>query len=537
MGRNGIISFRSLAGRLETGKDVMQKQGQGQGQGQKLSQKQSLSQKLSPQQIQYIKLLQLPTMGLEQKVKEELEMNPVLEEADPMEEMESLDSQQEEKWEEGESDSDSDEAATDPVDQNEEIDWESFLHNTEFDGNTYGSSRPDSSGGEDWRDLPNPYHESLLEELEQQVALLELDDTEKLIAEQILGSIDEDGYFRRDPDAVVDNIAFNHGVLGSTESVEEVRKKIQRLEPVGVASRDLRDCLLVQLEMMDRDDEIHELALQMIRDEWTAFERKHFDKLRKRLDVDEDTLKEIFNVIKGLDPKPGAVSNPDDDNTQYIEPDFEVYFEPDEESEGDEEGDFVIRLNQRNVPPLRISPSYKEMWDNLKKNKDEDTGQAKNFIKDKIESAQWFIESIRQRQNTLMDTMRTIVELQKEFFKFGEGLRPMILKDIAERVNLDISTISRVVNGKYVQTNFGVFELKYFFSEGLETESGEDVSSREVKNLLQEIIENEDKSKPLSDQALTKKLKKEGFKVARRTVSKYREQLNIPVARLRKQMV
>ncbi|MEX0994500.1 MAG: RNA polymerase factor sigma-54, partial [Balneolaceae bacterium] len=512
------------------------------GQGQKLSQKQSLSQKLSPQQIQYIKLLQLPTIGLEQRVKEELEMNPVLEEADPLEEMESLDAQQEE-WEESKSDSgpDQDESDPDPVDQHEEIDWESFLHNTEFDGNTYGSYSSGGSGDEEWTDLPNPYHESLLEELEQQVALLELDETEKLIADQILGSLDEDGYFRRDPDAVVDNIAFNYGSLSSIETVEKVRKMIQRLEPAGIASRDLRECLLVQLEMMDRKDEVHQLAIRMIRDEWKAFERKHFEKLKSRLDIDEERLKKIFDHIRGLDPKPGAVSNPDEDNKQYIEPDFEVYFEPDEKNKEEDAGKFVIRLNQRNVPPLRISPSYKKMWDNLKnedkKKEEKDTGQAKSFIKNKIESAQWFIESIRQRQNTLMNTMRTIVELQEDFFKFGEGLKPMILKDIAERVNLDISTISRVVNGKYVQTNFGVFELKYFFSEGLETESGEDVSSREVKKLLKDLIDNEDKSKPFSDQALTECLQKEGFKVARRTVSKYREQLNIPVARLRKQIM
>ncbi|MEX2368324.1 MAG: RNA polymerase factor sigma-54, partial [Balneolaceae bacterium] len=512
-------------------------------QGQKLSQKQSLSQKLSPQQIQYIKLLQLPTIGLEQRVKEELEMNPVLEEADPSEEMESLDAQQEDnEWEklkpESEADTDSNESEPDPVDRNEEIDWESFLHNTEFDENSYGSYRG-SGGDEDWRDLPNPYHESLLEELEQQVGLLELDETEKLIADQILGSLDEDGYFRRDPEAVVDNIAFNYGSLSSTETVEKVRKMIQTLEPAGIASRDLRECLLVQLELMDREDDVHKLALRMVRDEWTAFERKHFEKLKNRLEVDEEVLKEIFEHIKGLDPKPGAVSHPDEDNKQYIEPDFEVYFEPDEKSEQEDEGEFVIRLNQRNVPPLRISPSYKRMWDELKKGdsqkKEKDAGEAKSFIKDKVESAQWFIESIRQRQNTLMNTMKTIVELQKDFFKFGEGLRPMILKDIAERVNLDISTISRVVNGKYVQTNFGVYELKYFFSEGLETESGEEVSSRVVKNLLKDLIDDEDKSKPYSDQALTEKLQKEGFKVARRTVSKYREQLNIPVARLRKQ--
>ncbi|MDZ7682367.1 MAG: hypothetical protein U5J63_11810 [Fodinibius sp.] len=230
-----------------------------------------------------------------------------------------------------------------------------------------------------------------------------------------------------------------------------------------------------------------------------------------------------------------------DDTQNYIEPDFEVYYQPAErDKDGQEkEGDFVISLNNENVPPLRISPHYKEMWDDLKKKKtkSKQKKETKNFIKSKIESAQWFIDSIRQRQNTLMNTMKTIVALQEEFFKHGEGLKPMILKDIAERVNLDISTISRVVNGKYVQTHFGVFELKYFFSEGIETDSGEEVSSREVKNTVQEIVDNEDKQSPLSDQAIVKKLKKHGYKVARRTVSKYRKKLNIPVARLRKQIM
>lgn len=497
--------------------------------GQYLSQKQSLQQRLSPQQIQYIKLLQLPTIALEQRVKQEMEVNPVLEEADQFED--DFDEDQNSEWESADTSQKDDEV--DPVDQNEEIDWEEFMHNTEYEGKTYSYG---SSGNEDWRDLPNPYHETLLEELEQQVSLLDLNDDEKLIATQILGSLDEDGYFRREPEAVVDNIAFNHGVLTSVSQVEEVRKKIQRLEPVGIASSDLRDCLMAQLETMENHSAERELAMKIVRDEWEAFEKKHFDKLKSRLNADADHLKDAFDVIKGLDPKPGAVTNPDDDNQQYIEPDFEVYYEPSEENE--EDGEFVISLNQRNVPPLRISPKYKEMWDQLKHKKNStDKGQAKSFIKDKIESAQWFIESILQRQNTLISTMKTIVALQEDFFKYGEGLKPMILKDIAERVNLDISTISRVVNGKYVQTNFGVYELKYFFSEGLETESGEEVSSREVKNTLEEIIANEDKSKPLSDDALAKKLKEKGYKVARRTVSKYREKLNIPVARLRKQIV
>lgn len=500
--------------------------------GQQMNQKQSQQQRLSPQQIQYIKLLQLPTIALEQRVKEELEVNPVLEEA----ENDSLDEMESQEWEtEAENNEE-----LDPVDQNEEIDWDEYMHDDDESYSGGGSYGGGGGGNESWRDLPNPYHETLLEELEHQVSLLDLNEEQKLIADQILGSLDHDGYFRREIEAVVDNIAFNEGTLTSKEEVENVRKQIQRLDPIGIASRDLRDCLLVQLEMMENDSEARQIAIKMLRDHWDLFEKKHFKKLKKKLDIGSDKLKAAFECIKGLDPKPGGVGNAVDDTQNYIEPDFEVYYQPSEKKNDDNEeaGDFVITLNNGNVPPLRISPRYKEMWDDLKKKKKKtkQTKETKNFIKNKIESAQWFIDSIRQRQNTLMNTMKTIVALQEDFFKHGEGLKPMILKDIAERVNLDISTISRVVNGKYVQTHFGVFELKYFFSEGIETENGEEVSSREVKNAVREIVNNEDKNSPLSDQSIAEKLKGRGYKVARRTVSKYRKMLNIPVARLRKQI-
>ncbi len=493
-----------------------------------MNQKQSQQQRLSPQQIQYIKMLQLPTIALEQRIKEELEVNPVLEEA---ERDNGLD--ENEEWETERANDEE----LDPVDKNEEIDWDEFMHNSDYEGSNY-SGGSGYGGNESWRDLPNPYHESLLEELEHQVGLLNLNEEQKLIADQILGSLDHDGYFRREIEAVVDNIAFNKGTLTNAEEIEKVRKQIQQLDPLGIASRDLRDCLLVQLEFMD-DEDGRDVAIQMLRDHWELFEKKHFSKLKKRLGVGDEELKAAFDCVKGLDPKPGAVGNAVDDTQNYIEPDFEVYYQPSEENGAEEEGDFVISLNNGNVPPLRISPRYKKMWDDLKKKKktNKQTKETKSFIKSKIESAQWFIDSIRQRQNTLMNTMKTIVALQEDFFKHGEGLKPMILKDIAERVNLDISTISRVVNGKYVQTHFGVFELKYFFSEGLMTADGEEVSSREVKNAVQDIVDTEDKQKPLSDQAIVKKLKKRGYKVARRTVSKYRKKLNIPVARLRKQII
>lgn len=496
--------------------------------GQFLSQRQTLQQRLSPQQIQYIKLLQLPTLAFEQRIKEEMESNPALEESENFSEKEAPEPDPQsplEQEERTEADQDTD------VDdrRNEEIDWEELLHNDDYEGSGYNRK---SGQDEEWIDLPKPYHESLLEELEHQVGLLSLDERQVLIADQILGSLDNDGYFRREISSVVDFIAFNHGTLVMEEEVEAVLKKIQRLEPTGVAARDLRECLLLQLEALDPGIPGASLAYRMLRDEWAAFEKKHFDRLKKKFNADDEALTDAWEVIQGLDPKPGAME--DDSYTfDYVTPDFEVKFVPEEEG-GD--GEFLISLNGRNVPPLRISPVYKTMWEDAKKKKTESNAQKETqlFIKNKIESARWFMESILQRQNTLLNVMRTIVALQSEFFKNGAGLRPMILKDIAERVSMDISTISRVVNGKYVQTNFGVYELKYFFNEGLETADGEEVSNREVKNLLAEIIQKENKQQPLSDLALVKELKKSGYIIARRTVSKYREQLNIPVARLRK---
>lgn len=502
------------------------------GSGQHLSQKQSLQQRLSPQQIQYIKLLQLPTLALEQRIKEEMELNPVLDE--PEEESPDEESNEYETISDSDKETDGDDE-TDPVDQNEEIDWESFLADDELEGMPNTRYNPEE---EEWRDLPKPYHESLLEDLENQVGLLNLTEREQMVADQILGSIDSDGYFRRDLNAIIDSIAFTEGKLIMEEEAEAVLKKVQRLDPPGIAARDLRECLITQLEMMDGDTHGRNLAIQMLTDHWELFEKKHFDKLKKKLNIDDEDLRDAYECIQLLDPKPGFTeTSPDSHN--YVIPDFEVYYKPaaEDEEEDSDEGEFIINLNSRNAPQLRISPKYKKMWDDLSKQKKTNNSEIKetrNFIRSKLESAKWFIDSILQRQNTLMSVMQTIVALQENFFKNGEGLRPMILKDVAERIHMDISTISRVVNGKYVQTPFGTYELKYFFNEGLETEDGEEVSNREVKNILQNLVENEDKRKPLSDQALAEALKEKGYMIARRTISKYREQLGIPVARLRK---
>lgn len=491
-------------------------------------QQQSLQQKLSPQQLQYIKLLQLPAMALEQRIKEEMEANPVLEEVDPGE-FDSVDSAEAE-----ESPKEENEEALESLEEHE-VDWDEFDTNTEYEGENFSTSyNPER---EEWRDLPNPYNASFLEELEEQVSLLDFSEEEELIADQILGSLDEDGYFRREPEAVVDNIAFNHGVLIDEEMVDEVRKKIQQLEPIGIASKDLRDCLLVQLKASEKNLPGRQLAINIIQNAWKAFEKKHFNKLLQKFNIEREDLQQAFEAIRHMDPRPGSVASDMEETQNYIEPDFEVFWRGAGEG-GNQHGEFVINLNQRNAPSLRISPEYKQMWEDIKAKKEKKTNsETRTFMKSKIDSAQWFIESIRQRQNTLMNIMKTIVALQEDFFKFGEGLRPMILKDVAERIGMDISTVSRVVNGKYVQTYSGVYELKYFFNEGLETDSGEEVSNRVVKNILQNLIDKEDKQKPYSDQELTDMLNDKGYKVARRTVSKYREQLNEPVARMRKQVI
>ncbi len=504
-------------------------------------QKQSLQQRLSPQQIQYIKLLQLPTLMLEQRIKQEIESNPILE-PDEGEELEvdgAETSDTSETTDSADSDSSSEEESS--VDDMNDIDWEAYFHD---DADEYSPSyRRDDR--EDWQDLPKPYISSLVELLEHQTALLDLEESQKKLADQIIGSIDADGYLRRDLSTIIDAVAFNDGVIVSNDEAEEVLHQIQRLDPPGIAARNLRECLLIQLEVLDLNDPNRNLAIEILDKAWPQFENKHYDKILKKLNITKEQLRKAQQLILMLDPKPGDADvylNPN----HFIVPDFEVFYEESGDDAGSEQGDFVIRLNERNRSNVRISHRYKEMWDALESDRKgksigksdhaDDSQEARKFIREKMESARWFIENIRQRQQTLLETMKTIVALQEDFFKTGKGLRPMILKDVAERIHMDISTVSRVVNGKYVQTPFGVFELKYFFTEGLETDSGESVSNREIKNVLQEIVAGEDKSTPFSDDALAALLKSKGFPIARRTVSKYRDQLGISVARLRKEM-
>jgi RNA polymerase sigma-54 factor len=488
-----------------------------------LSQRQSLQQKLSPQQIQYIKLLQLPTLALEQRIKAELESNPLLEEGD--EEMEEpVENEHEPIQAEAEAE------APEERNSDDEFDWDEFLNNPD---DLYGyKAKVDQGEEDDQREIPMPYRASMTEHLREQLGMLDLADHEEVVAEQIIGSIDEDGYLRRPVESILDDIMFNQGLMLTEDDVLAVLRRIQRLDPVGIAARDLQECLLVQVEVLPDGTPGRDNALRILDTAYKAFTMKHFDQIMRKLNLEEEDLKEAFDLIQRLNPKPGEGEFAP--STNYITPDYTVEYT---------DGEFSISLNGSNAPELRISRHYRNLWNQLSSDKRAggENGQqdeTRQFLKNRMESARWFINSINQRRQTMLKVMQALVELQEEFFRLGEGhLKPMILKDVADRIGMDISTISRVVNGKYVQTEFGVYELKYFFSEGLTTDSGEEVSNKEVKAIIERIISDEDKAKPLSDQRIAKMLEKKGFNIARRTVTKYREQLGIPVARLRKEIV
>ena len=484
-----------------------------------LSQKQSLQQKLSPQQIQYIKLLQLPTLALEQRIKAEMEINPLLEEGeDDIDEVDKA-----ETTEEPAQTTEEKEASTD-----EEYDWNELLDNGD---DLYGyKARVDRSAEEDQRDYVQPAMESVLESLRSQLTFLQLSESEELVADQIIGSIDDDGYLRRPLESIIDDLAFNHGVLLAEADVEDILQRVQRLDPVGVASRNLQECLLVQLDMLPEEVPGRDTAVEMLQRAYKEFTMKHYDAIKRRLRIEGSELKEAYDLIQRLDPKPGEGDFSESSN--YVTPDFTVKYDDDE---------FVIYLNSANTPELRVSRSYRDMLEKIVSEKASSAPayepETKQFLKTKFESARWFINSIQQRRQTMTLVMHEIVHQQEEFFRLGEGhLKPMILKDIADVIRMDISTISRVVNGKYVQTDFGVYELKYFFSEGLSTEDGSEVSNKEVKAIIDAIISVEEKKKPLSDQKIASMLSEKGFHIARRTVTKYREQMGIPVARLRKEI-
>ncbi len=480
---------------------------------QRLSQK--LLQKLSPQQIQLMKLLQVPTALLEQRIKDELEANPALEEGN------------EEKEDEFSNEESSDSS-------NDELDVTDYLpDDDDMAAYKMRSGTRSKSNEEDNKTIPIPVTKTFHEHLEQQLSMYDLNEKENTMALQLIGSIDEDGYLRREIEAISDDLAFSQNIFVEEEDLQKVLEIIKSFDPVGVGAKNLQECLLLQLKRKENNNKAINLAIEIIENYFDEFAKKHYDKLMAKLDINDDDLKEVIEEIVSLNPKPasGYSEGSHSKSTQYVIPDFTIL---------NNSGDLEIILNSKNAPELMISESYKSMLTSYaaSSKKDKEQKKAVQFIKQKIDAAQWFIDAIRQRQATLMATMGSILEFQYEYFLTGDEtkLKPMILKDIAEMTDLDISTISRVTSSKYVQTEFGTYLLKYFFSESLQMEDGEEVSTKEVKSILSDFVNNENKKKPYSDQKLMDMLKEKGYNIARRTVAKYREQLNIPVARLRKEL-
>lgn len=481
---------------------------------QKLQQK--LLQKLSPQQIQMIKLLEVPAMQLEQRIKKELEENPALEEGpdddDPRVE-------EEEDINEG-NETEQDEFSLDDYLNDEDIpDYRLQVNNTSKDEERR-EEIPFSAG--------SSFHENLISQYNLRVS----SEREQALGEYIIGNIDEDGYLRREVANMVDDLAFLQNITTDEEELEKILKIIQDLDPPGVGARDLKECLLLQLEKKDRSVPSVTLATKVLRDHFDEFSRRHYEKIMNRLMIGEEEMKGVVDEVLKLNPRPGgSISDPFSKTAQQIIPDFIL-----------EQADYGLELslNNRNVPELKVSKSYSEMLESYSRDK---SGNKQNrdavlFVKQKLDAAKWFIDAMKQRQNTLLLTMNAILEYQKDYFAEGDDtkLKPMILKDVAEMTGLDISTVSRVANSKYIQTHFGIFPLKFFFSEGMQTENGDEVSTREIKRILQECLGNEDKRRPLTDEKLTEILQEKGYQIARRTVAKYREQLNIPVARMRKEI-
>jgi RNA polymerase sigma-54 factor len=482
---------------------------------QKLQQK--LLQKLSPQQIQMIKLLEVPTLQIEQRIKKELEENPALEEGQEEEDIPS-ESEEEEQFEE--KDKDQEEFTIDDYIDDDEI--------PDYRLQTKNYSKDEEKRNE----IPFSVGSSFQEHLESQLTLRDLTEKQKILGEYILGNIDEDGYLRRELINIVDDLAFLQNIETTESELVEVLKIIQDLEPAGVGARNLRECLMLQIEKRNSTQPSMNLAHTILDLYFEEFTKRHYDKIVARLGITEAELKGAIDEVLRLNPKPGGVySDPFNKTSQPIIPDFVL--------ELSEDG-FDLHLNSRNLPELRLSSAYSEMLHSYSKDKSQkkEMKEAVLFVKQKIDSARWFIDAIKQRQNTLLLTMNAILEYQQEYFIDGDEtkLKPMILKDVAEMTGLDISTVSRVANSKFIQTHFGIFPLKFFFSEGLQTDSGEEVSTREIKRILQDCIENEQKRRPLTDERLTEILQEKGYQIARRTVAKYREQLNIPVARLRREI-
>lgn len=481
-----------------------------------------LQQKLSPQQIQLMKLVQLPTVAFEQRVKEELEENPALD--DQSSEYDDDYGGEQEEW-----DNQNDEYGDEQVIDTSDINIDDYL--SDDDVPNYKTYTNNYSDDDEDKSVPYAQGESFIEFLTSQLYTYRLTSEQFQIGEFILGNIDDDGYMRRDIKSLVDDLAFSLNIYTSPEEVENLLLNyIQRMDPIGVGARDLQECLLIQLENKTQTQAV-ELAEKLINESFDAFTKKHYSKLMAKYDVDDNELRDAITEIERLNPKPGKSFSSSSKIIEQITPDFTININ---------DGDLELTLNGRNVPELKISSAFAEMLDTYKKTENKSTQQkeAVMFVKQKLDSAKWFIDAVQQRRNTLLYTMEAIMKFQKEYFLTGDEtkIKPMILKDISDRIGMDISTVSRVANSKYVTTPYGTFLIKDLFSESLTNDDGEEVSTREIKRILQDVITDEDKRKPLTDEKLTEILKEKGYPIARRTIAKYREQLNIPVARLRKEI-
>lgn len=487
---------------------------------------QKLLQKLSPQQIQLMKLLQVPTANLEERIKEEMEENPALELSEEDHD-DAFENEAKDEFETPEDDFDADGSE----DEYGNIDISEYVRDGDDEVGDYRLRDENYADSDETKTIPYRVETSFHEHLLEQLGMLKLDEHQQKIAEQIVGSIDDDGYLRRETSAIVDDLAFRQNVETNEQEVNDIIRRIQQFDPPGVCARDLQECLLIQLYRLQVAGKPVQKAIEALSRYFDEFTKKHYEKIQRGLNITDEQLKEVINQIIRLNPKPGGNHSELNKAEQYVVPDFFIL---------NNNGKLELTLNSKNAPDLRISEGYRDMLKEYDRGtkKDKRQKEAVLFIKQKIDAAKWFIDAIKQRQHTLSSVMETIMEYQHEFFMTGDEttLRPMILKDIAERTGLDISTVSRVANSKFVQTEFGTYRLKFFFSESLSTDSGEEVSTREVKKILSDLIENESKKKPLSDEKLTELLQEKGYNIARRTVAKYREQLSIPVARLRKEL-
>ena len=487
---------------------------------------QKLLQKLSPQQIQLMKLLQVPTANLEERIKEELEENPALEVGE-----DGQDDYSDDPKDEFDSSNEEDFDSDGSPDEYENLDLSEYVNDSDDEVGDYKLRDENYPEMDEGKVIPIRVETSFHDMLLTQLGLMKLDDRSHKIAEQIVGSIDDDGYLRRELTSISDDLAFRQNIVATEKEIEALIKNIQQFDPPGICARDLKECLVLQLKRKLTEGKEVEQAMLVLDKYFDEFTKKHYEKIQRGLGLDDVHLKAVINQIIKLNPKPGGNIGQINKAESYIIPDFFIF---------NNAGMLELTLNSKNAPDLRISEGYRDMMKDYERGtkKDKRQKEAVLFIKQKIDSAKWFIDMIKQRQQTLIGTMQSIMNYQQLFFLTGDEttLKPMILKDIAEMTGLDISTVSRVANSKFVQTEFGAYRLKFFFSESLSTDSGEEVSTREVKKILSNLIEAEDKHKPLSDEQLTDMLQEKGYNIARRTVAKYREQLNLPVARLRKQL-